>query len=122
MSFDKIINIIRTSFKVNKKIRIFSFYNKELHDLSDFRYLEEPNEKNKIIFFTTNTSNNYDICVTKCFNFIEKIGEGGFGCVYLAEQKFSHYQFAIKILKIKPSKFHSFQNWMVNIFIRRLKL
>lgn len=105
MSFDKIINIIRTTFKINKKIRIFSFYNKELHDSSDFRYLEDSSEKNKIIFFTTNTSNNYDICVTKCFNFMEKIGEGGFGRVYLAEQKFTNHQFAIKILKLKPSKY-----------------
>ena len=66
--------------------------------------LENFNEKFRILFFCSQDApNNIEYYRIKCFNIIDKIGEGGFGKVYLVEEKFSKEKFAMKNLKLSKN-------------------
>ena len=104
LSYNKIINIIIDDFNVMNRIKLYSFYGREIVDTSDLHFLEQDREKNKIIFFMKeNQYNVVDNFRLKCFKLIKKLGEGGFGKVYLSEQRFSKEKYAIKFLKLKST-------------------
>lgn len=90
-----------------QKIRLFNYYGIEIIDDSDLYFISQGQIENlnsvcnnNIIYFTTHnrTSN---LVLVKCFDFEKKLGEGGFGKVYLAKQKFSNKYYAIKIIPIR---------------------
>ena len=115
LTYNKLKSIILEKFHLKNHIRIFNFYNREILDTSDLKYLELENENNKIIYFHFIKDYDYslgeelqynlvDKFIIKSFKIIKKIGEGGFGKVYLAEQIFNKKKYAIKTLKCKYSK------------------
>ena len=120
MTYNRLVAIILEMFDVQKHIKIFSFYKAEITDTSDLKYIDSEFEKNKILFFTysksdltinqTFTSFSCDFYILKCFKIISSIGEGGFGKVYLVEQKFTKEKYAMKIMKYKHSKNFIFRN------------
>lgn len=106
-TFNRLQSIISNEFKLFSMIRIYSFYGREIVDSSDLKFLENNKEQNRIMFFCLEESIaeiSIDTFRLKCFKLVNKIGEGGFGKVYLAEQRFTKKKFAIKFLKIKASK------------------
>lgn len=107
ITYTKLINILNNEFELNQKIKLYNFYGREIVDSSDLKYLELKYEKNKIIFFCYENNVNsltIDSYRLKCFKIITKLGEGGFGKVYLAEQRFNKMKYAIKFLKLRACK------------------
>lgn len=132
LSVRKLQNIITTEFKVKHQssIRIFNFNGIEILDDSDLYILNSnsnyesknltknlyPINENeeafpmtnnipncKIIYFTIHNRSNSK-CLLFCFELVQKIGEGGFGKVYLAKQKFNNEIYALKFIHLKKSK------------------
>lgn len=102
--FNKLIRIVSNSFNQSSDLTFYNFHGREILDSSDLKYLEDNNEFFKVIFFNVKgQSFNIDLYRLKCFYMIEKIGEGGFGKVYLAEDVFQKRKFAIKYLKLSYS-------------------
>lgn len=124
LTFNKLIYTISDNFQINKQIRVYSFYNREILDTSDLKFLEVSNEYNKIIFFCKVDNNNMqnshqlqlDPIILKCFKISKVLGEGGFGKVYLAEQRFNKIKYAIKSLKIRHSKFNLYNIILVYFY------
>ncbi len=103
---NKLITSILDEFKLKSKIKLYTFYGREIVDTSDLYFLEDTKEKNKIVFLMkVNQDLNIDHYRLKCFKILDKLGEGGFGKVYLSEQRFTKDKYAIKYLKVKPCKF-----------------
>jgi hypothetical protein len=97
------LNFLRNSicnrFEVTHKIRIFNFYGFELLEDLDIITLKKSIEEHKIIFFTLSQDFFENKNIIRAFKFKKKIGEGGYGKVYLSEQKFTHNNYATKIFK-----------------------
>lgn len=107
LTFNRLHSIISNEFKLYSMIRIYSFYGREIVDTSDLKFVDNENEPNRILFFCLEESIaevSIDAFRLKCFKLLTKLGEGGFGKVYLAEQRFTKMNFAIKFLKIRASK------------------
>ena len=99
----KLTSLIIREYNLKNKIKLYSFYGREIIDSSDLKYLEFF-EKFKIIFFCYDEhSLNIDNYRLKCFKLLEKLGEGGFGKVYLSENRTNSKLYAIKFLKLKSS-------------------
>lgn len=110
LTFYRLSSIISAEFKIFSLLRVYNYFGHEIFDTSDLKFLEAENEPNKILFFCLEDAVgqiNIDNYRLKCFRLVKKLGEGGFGKVYLAEQRFSKQSFAIKFLKIRASKFIS---------------
>lgn len=107
LTYNKLMNIITDDFNVSYKIKLYNFNGREIFDSSDLKFLELKEEKNKIILFCNeeHSSNiSLDSYRLKCFKQLKKLGEGGFGKVYLAEQRFTKDKYAIKFLKLRAGK------------------
>lgn len=93
-------------FNILSPLLFYNFFGKEIIDESDLKDLCVNHTLNQIIFFRSEEgiSSSIDAYRLKCFKLIEKIGEGGFGKVYLAQLRFDKQYYAIKFLKIKESK------------------
>lgn len=101
----KLSSIIMSEFasKSGNGIRIFNFYGIEFLDDSDLYVLESKNRNSKICYFSNQnrTTNKHLI---NCFKIKHKIGEGGFGKVFLSNQIFSNEMYAIKFIQLRKSK------------------
>lgn len=107
LTFYRLSSIISAEFKLFSLLRVYNYFGNEIFDTSDLKFLEAEHEPNKILFFCLEEAVgqiNIDNYRLKCFRLIKKLGEGGFGKVYLAEQRFNKQSFAIKFLKIRASK------------------
>lgn len=109
ITYRKLISLISCQFniKVNSKIRAFNFNGIEILDDSDLYIFSIKESNNNIIYFSTcnKTSNRI---LLNCFDIKNKLGEGGFGKVYLVKQIFTDKTFAIKFIKLKKSKYISY--------------
>ena len=56
-------------------------------------------QEKKILFFTKNNEEFNTYNLIRMFTFIKKLGEGGFGKVYLVKQKMTNTKYAIKFLR-----------------------
>ena len=101
ITFRKLINLIYNEFKVklSSNLRVFNFYGIEILDDSDLYIFLEKDSNNRIVYFTT-TNKTSNRLLLNCFELKDKLGEGGFGKVYLARQIFSNKIFAIKFINI----------------------
>lgn len=111
LSLQKLKSFIRESFSNYGKekgnaieIKIFSFYGIQIYDDSDLSLFISKETLNRIVFFCKeNECFNYR-GLLKCFKITKKIGEGGFGKIYSAIQRFTLKEYAIKVLKKKNSE------------------
>jgi hypothetical protein len=92
-------NLISENFEVSKKIRLFNFFGLEIIDDSDLSNFSEYMEKYRVIFFTKADDYFENKNFIRTLNIKNKLGEGGFAKVYMAEHKFSHLNFALKIFR-----------------------
>lgn len=90
-------------FRSSYNLRVYNFNGIEITDDSDLSILNSTNSNDKIVYFTFGNKTSNKLLIN-CFKFESKIGEGGFGKVYLARQIFSNKMFAIKYIRIKKSK------------------
>ena len=86
---------------------MYNFYGIEILDNCDLNSFRDLHEKNKIIFLTDIKSPFDNSFLIKIYNLKHKIGEGSFGKVYLAEQKFTKDLYAMKKLSLRFSKFEN---------------
>ena len=101
LTIPSFINLVYQHFTLNNKN--ITFYDDKGIQISEDADLLRIIEK-RILFFTRNGDDFDNKNLLRMFRFIEKIGEGGFGKVYLVEQKESGLKYAIKFLR------HSFKN------------
>jgi len=102
---NKLNRLVSSSFnQSSSELTFYNFHGREIIDSSDLKYLEDIDEFFKVIFFCIKGQTfNIDLYRLKCFYMIEKLGEGGFGKVYLAEDIFTKRKFAVKYLKLSYS-------------------
>lgn len=84
-----------------ENLKIYSFYGRRILDDSDLLFFLDMEEDNRILFFCQGKSQFNYSGIFKCFKIIKKIGEGGFGKIYLIKQRFTYKEYALKILKRK---------------------
>lgn len=101
LTIPSFINLVYQHFTLHNKN--ITFYDDKGIQISEDADLLRIIEK-RILFFTRNGDDFDNKNLLRMFRFIEKIGEGGFGKVYLVEQKESGLKYAIKFLR------HSFKN------------
>jgi serine/threonine protein kinase len=91
--------MISEAFDISKKIRIYNFYGFEIIEDADLSIFRESLEKYKIIYFTRMNDYFENKNLMRVFKIKKKVGEGGFGKVYLAEQKHTKINYAIKFFR-----------------------
>lgn len=103
LKVQSIISSISQVFEISKKIRIFNFYGFEILDDSDLVSYKQSIDCHKIIFYTKSNEFFENKNILRALKIKKKLGEGGFGKVYLAEQKFTHKNFAVKFFRYSSS-------------------
>lgn len=100
--------------------RVFNFYGIEILDDSDLIF-KTDNDKLFYFSYSNKTDNKY---LLRFFKNEKKLGEGGFGKVYLAKQIFSNKHYALKYISFKKSKFFikNMDLLQITFYIRKLKL
>lgn len=99
LRISQLLNLISEEFDVSKKLRLYNFHGYEIIEDSDLDYLKEKEEFLNFIYFTRINGIFENKNFMRIYKIKEKIGEGGFGKVYLAQQKFTNHYFAIKIFR-----------------------
>ena len=104
LSYSKLVSIILMEYdlETSKNLRVFNFHEIEILDDSDL-LVNFENHNNRVFYFTYYSRTSNKILIN-CFSKIEKLGEGGFGKVYLSKQIFSGEKYAIKYVKMSKSK------------------
>lgn len=87
-------------------IKFYSFFGIQIFDDSDLQRFLSKETDNRIIFFCKDTCYFSYRAMLNCFKIKRKIGEGGFGKIFTAAQRFSLKEYAIKVLKPKRSEVH----------------
>lgn len=83
------------SLKVCRKINLYDDKGILVSEDADLYLTIEK----RVLFFTKNNDEFKSNNLLRIFNFIRKLGEGGFGSVYLVEQKMNNNKYAIKFLR-----------------------
>ena len=94
---EKIFTLLKYNFESLNNCKNINLYDDKgilIADDSDLHFLKEA----KILFFTKNNEEFNSYNLLRLFNFIKKLGEGGFGEVYLAKQKMTNKYYSIKFL------------------------
>ena len=109
MTRERLINILKQHFQFLNNCKIINLYDNKgilITEDADLYFLKD----NKIIFFTKNNEEFNSSNLLRIFDFIKKLGQGGFGEVYLVKQKMNNKYYVIKFLnqdfrKIKDINF-----------------
>ena len=107
ISLTLLINLIKEKIHIQnqrgRSVRLFNYHGYEIIDDSDLVEYSNNSDKykggEKIIFFSRNGENFVRNNILRLYKTGIKLGEGGYGKVYLAKQIFSKELFAIKYLK-----------------------
>jgi len=99
LRISQIVNLISEEFEVGNKLRLYNFNGYEIIEDSDLEYLKGNLHFLDFLYFTRINEYFENKNIMRIFKIKEKIGEGGFGKVYLAQQKFTHHNIAIKIFR-----------------------
>ena len=95
---ENICLLLKKNFSTLENCRAVNLYNDKgilITEDADLFYLQEK----KILFFTKNNEEFNTYNLIRMFTFIKKLGEGGFGKVYLVKQKMTNTKYAIKFLR-----------------------
>ena len=98
LTLEKICSLLKQNFDTLENCRKINLFNDKgilMTEDSDLFYLQEK----KILFFTKNNEKLNTSNLERMFIFINKLGEGGFGEVYLVKEKMSNAKYALKFLR-----------------------
>jgi len=94
-----LLNQINEEFDVGLNLRLYNFYGFEIFDDSDLDFLDQENKNLHFIYFTLINDCFEEKNLLRCYKIGEKLGQGGFGKVYIAQQKFTNYKYALKFFR-----------------------
>ena len=99
LSKDRMLKEIELNFPKYSKIRLFSPTGSEIIDESDVQYFYSSKEHFHALFFTQRNENFNSKHLLELYDLEHKLGEGGFGKVFLGKNKMTGELIAIKIFR-----------------------
>ena len=115
---EKIFNLLKHNFESLNNCKNINLYDDKgilITDDADLYFLKDT----KILFFTKNNEEFNTSNLLRLFNLIKKIGEGGFGEVYLAKQKMTNKYYTIKFLNYDINNIKDLNSFYKEIDILR---